>query len=115
MTETSPASFMTHVEDDLERKLTTVGKILPHTSAKVIDGNGNIVPRGVKGELCVAGYSLQKGYYKNKAKTDEAMKKEDGAIWMYTGDEAVISPEGFCLITGRIKDLIIRGEAHRRL
>lgn len=110
MTETSPASFNLRYDDPLHEKLTTVGKILPHTSAKVVDAGGNILPRGVRGELCVAGYLLQKGYYKNKVKTAEAMKEEDGVIWMYTGDEAVIQDNGYCSITGRIKDMIIRGK-----
>lgn len=110
MTETSPASFNLRYDDPLHEKLTTVGKILPHTFAKVVDAGGNILPRGFRGELCVAGYLLQKGYYKNKVKTAEVMKEEDGVIWMYTGDEAVIQDNGYCSITGRIKDMIIRGK-----
>lgn len=111
MTETSPVSFMTSIDDDDELRATTVGRIFPHTSAKVIDNEGNIVPRGVPGELCVSGYLLQKGYWQNEAKTAEVMKVDDAGIrWMYTGDECVITTEGYCVVTGRIKDLIIRGE-----
>lgn len=110
MTETSPASFMTSCHDPLARRLATVGKILPHTSAKVIDTAGNIVPIGVRGELCVAGYLLQKGYWKNAAKKNEVMiRDEHGTLWMHTGDEAAFDEEGYCRITGRIKDMIIRG------
>jgi mevalonyl-CoA ligase len=109
MTETSPASFMSSVDDPLEKKLLTVGRILPHTSAKVVDPDGHIVPRGTRGELCVSGYLLQKGYFNNPQKTNEVMIREDGVLWMYTGDEAVIGDDGYCAITGRIKDIIIRG------
>ena len=116
MTETSPASFMTSCHDPLERRLATVGKILPHTSAKIIDVEGNIVPMGARGELCVAGYLLQKGYWKNPDKTNEVMiRDEHGTLWMHTGDEAAFDEEGYCRITGRIKDMIIRGAYILRL
>ena len=83
---------------------------MPHTSAKVIGRNGETLPRGHRGELCTSGYALQKGYWKNPTKTEEVMKRDaDGRLWMYTGDEAMIDDEGFALITGRIKDIIIRG------
>lgn len=112
MTETSPVTFLTSLQDDDERRTKTVGQVMPHTSAKVIDRDGNIVPRGVPGELCTSGYALQKGYWNNKAKTDEVMKKDDnGVIWMHTGDECVIDRSGYCMVTGRIKDIIIRGES----
>lgn len=111
MTETSPASFMTFTTDPVEKRLSTVGTILPHTSAKVIDVNGQVVPRGVRGELCVAGYLLQKGYWQNPKKTAEVMIKDaDGVLWMHTGDEVVLDDEGYCKITGRIKEIIIRGK-----
>jgi len=110
MTETSPASFMTSCRDPLEKRLSTVGKILPHTSAKIIDPQGNVVPTGAKGELCVAGYLLQKGYWNNPEKTNEVMiRDEQGILWMHTGDEASFDKDGYCRITGRIKDIIIRG------
>ncbi|OCT45932.1 putative acyl-CoA synthetase YngI [Cladophialophora carrionii] len=110
MTETSPVTFITSLRDDEERKTQTVGRVLPHTTAKVVDRDGNIVPRGVRGELCTSGYALQKGYFNNLAKTAEVMKRDDeGVLWMYTGDECVIDSEGYCSVTGRIKDIIIRG------
>ncbi|OAP55000.1 hypothetical protein AYL99_10700 [Fonsecaea erecta] len=110
MTETSPVTFMTTFDDTEERRTKTVGRVLPHTMAKIVDRTGKIVPRGVRGELCVSGYALQKGYYNNPAKTAEAMKRdENGILWMYTGDECVIDEDGYCSVTGRIKDIIIRG------
>ncbi|EXJ77044.1 hypothetical protein A1O3_10202 [Capronia epimyces CBS 606.96] len=110
MTETSPVTFMTPIDDPDERRATTVGKVFPHTSAKIIDRNGEIVPRGVPGELCTSGFALQKGYWKNQEKTAEAMKVDrDGVRWMHTGDECVITEDDYCIVTGRIKDLIIRG------
>ena len=112
MTETSPATFMTCTNDPIEKRLSTVGKILPHTRAKIIDTNGKVVPLGSQGELCVAGFALQKGYWKNPEKTAEVMRTdEDGILWMHTGDEAVFDDEGYCRITGRIKDIIIRGDS----
>ncbi len=111
MTETSPASFMSFTNDPVQKRLTTVGKILPHTRAKIVDGKGNVVPIGTRGELLVSGFQLQKGYWRNAKKTTEAMHTDDeGNIWMRTGDEAVFDDEGYCAITGRIKDLIIRGK-----
>ncbi|KAH8901418.1 acetyl-CoA synthetase-like protein [Thozetella sp. PMI_491] len=110
MTETSPASFMTSCTDPLERRLSTVGKIMPHTTAKIIDPDGKIVPIGHRGELCVSGYLLQKGYWNNPEKTQEVMlRDEQGILWMHTGDEASFDDEGYCTITGRIKDMVIRG------
>ncbi|KAH7176870.1 hypothetical protein EDB81DRAFT_898353 [Dactylonectria macrodidyma] len=110
MTETSPVTFLTDVEDSLERRLNSIGRIIPHAMGKVIDSSGNILPRGQRGELCTAGFGLQKGYWRNQAKTDEVMKKDkDGVLWMHTGDEVYIDDEGYAYITGRIKDMIIRG------
>jgi non-ribosomal peptide synthetase component F len=111
MTETSPASFMSSVTDPLEKKLLTVGKIMPHTSAKIVDSSGNIVPVGARGELCVSGYLRQKRYFKNPRKSNEVMiADKNGIVWMHTGDEAMFDTEGYCQITGRIKDIIIRGK-----
>lgn len=110
MTETSPASFMSFTDDPVEKRLSTVGKILPHMQAKIVDRNGVIVPIGSRGELCVAGFALQKGYWRNPEKTAEVMRMDqDGLLWMHTGDEATFDEEGYCHITGRIKDIIIRG------
>ena len=110
MTETGPITFITSPDDSEEKRAKTVGKVMPHTSAKVIGKDGRILPRGVPGELCTSGYALQRGYLNNKAKTDEVMKKdEQGVVWMHTGDECVIDYDGYCTVTGRIKDIIIRG------
>ncbi|KAE8350488.1 acetyl-CoA synthetase-like protein [Aspergillus coremiiformis] len=110
MTETSAGSFMTTAADPAKEKLETVGKVLPHVRAKVIDSQNHIVPRGCRGELCISGYLLQKGYYENEEKTAEAMvRDEKGVIWVRTGDEASIDEKGYCRITGRLKDIIIRG------
>jgi acyl-CoA synthetase (AMP-forming)/AMP-acid ligase II len=112
MTETSPVTFITSLEDSQERRATTLGRVMPHTGAKIIskDGKGTILKRGDTGELCTSGFALQKGYLKNEAKTKEVRKvDEQGTIWMHTGDECKIDEEGYCWITGRIKDVIIRG------
>jgi len=101
---------MTSSTDTRDQKLETVGQPLPHVTAKVVDVDNRIVPRGVRGELCVSGYLLQQGYFQNPEKTAEAMiRDDDGMVWMHTGDEAVIDEHGYCRITGRIKDTIIRG------
>ncbi|KKK15418.1 hypothetical protein P175DRAFT_0559879 [Aspergillus ochraceoroseus IBT 24754] len=110
MTETSPVSFITSLDDPDQKRISTIGRVMPHTSAKVIDKEGNILPRGQRGELCISGYALQKGYWKNEEKTREVMRQdENGVLWMYTGDEVMIDEAGYAHITGRIKDLIIRG------
>ncbi|KAH7124861.1 hypothetical protein B0J13DRAFT_149634 [Dactylonectria estremocensis] len=109
MTETSPITFMTGL-DDTDDKGRTIGRPTPHIAAKVIDKKGKIVLRGQRGELCTSGYALQKGYLRNEEKTREVMKTdEDGVRWMHTGDEVMIDDQGFAHITGRIKDIIIRG------
>ena len=106
MTETSPVSFQSAVDDPLERRVSTVGRIHPHVEVKVIDQEGRIVPRGERGELCTRGYSVMLGYWDEAEKTAEVL---DQAGWMHTGDLAVIDEEGFCNIVGRIKDMVIRG------
>ena len=110
MTETSPVTFMPSLDDPEDKRLRSLGKVLPHTSAKIIDRNGNIVARNTKGELCTSGYPLQKGYYNNEDKTREAMIRDgDGVLWMHTGDECYMDDQDYCYITGRFKDIIIRG------
>lgn len=106
MTETSPVSMQSHVDDPLEKRVSTVGRIHPHVEVKIIDSEGRIVPRGTPGELCTRGYSVMRGYWGDKAKTAEAI---DEAGWMHTGDLATMDEEGYCAIVGRIKDLVIRG------
>lgn len=111
MTETSPVTFITALNDSNEKGTTTVGKAVPHTAAKVIDQSGKVVARGERGELCTSGFALQKGYWNNEEKTKEAMRRdESGVLWMNTGDEALLDSDGYAHITGRIKDIIIRGE-----
>ena len=112
VTETSPVSFMTASRDSITRRLETVGRVFPHVLAKVIDpqDENNIVQRGTRGDLCVSGWLLQRGYSKNRQKTSAAMVRDTAdRVWMRTGDEASIDNEGYCRITGRIKDIIIRG------
>ncbi|KAF2207627.1 hypothetical protein CERZMDRAFT_50854 [Cercospora zeae-maydis SCOH1-5] len=110
MTETSPVTFTTQPCDSLEQRLSTVGTLLPHTSAKIIDAEGSTVPIGVAGEICVSGYALQQGYLKNVEKTNEVMRLDSqGVRWMHTGDEGVLNEGGYLRVTGRIKDMIIRG------
>ncbi|CAI0643810.1 unnamed protein product [Colletotrichum noveboracense] len=110
MTETSPVTFITALGDTDDRMFKSLGKVLPHTGAKIVDTNGNIVPRGTRGEICTSGFALQKRYWKDEERTREVMRiDEDGVTWMHTGDEGFIDDEGYGHITGRIKDLIIRG------
>jgi fatty-acyl-CoA synthase len=106
MTETSPVSFQSAVDDPLERRVSTVGRIHPHLEVKVIDADGRTAPRGQPGELCTRGYSVMRGYWNQADKTAEVL---DPARWMHTGDLATIDDAGFCNIVGRIKDLVIRG------
>jgi len=112
MTETSPVSCMTRTDDPLEKRIDTVGRLLPHVEAKVVDpfDHTNILGIGERGELAVHGYLVMKEYWAQPQKTAEALiKDEEGKVWMHTGDEASMDAEGYVSITGRIKDLIIRG------
>ncbi|MFF4342171.1 AMP-binding protein [Kitasatospora sp. NPDC001540] len=107
MTETSPVSTQTRVDDPVERRVSTVGRVGPHLEVKVVDPEtGRTLPRGVPGELCTRGYSVMLGYWAEPEKTAEAVDR-DG--WMHTGDLAVMDAEGYLSITGRIKDMVIRG------
>ncbi len=105
MTETSPVSFQSFVDDPIDKRCSTVGRVHPHLEVKIVDDNGAIVPVGVQGELCTRGYSVMKGYWEDDERTRESIR--DG--WMHTGDLATFDTEGFCAITGRVKDMIIRG------
>ena len=106
-TEASPVITQTTTDDPIEVRVTTVGKALPHTEAKVIDpGTGKIVPRGTAGELCTRGYLVMKGYYKNPEATRKTI---DADGWLHTGDSAVVDERGYFKIVGRSKDMIIRG------
>ncbi|MFD0853490.1 AMP-binding protein, partial [Actinomadura adrarensis] len=107
MTETSPVSTQTRANDSLDRRVSTVGTVHPHLEVKIIDPeSGRTVPRGTPGELCTRGYSVMLGYWDEPDKTAEAI---DSARWMHTGDLAVMDGEGYVNITGRIKDMVIRG------
>jgi fatty-acyl-CoA synthase len=107
MTETSPVSTQTRADDSLDRRVSTVGRVGPHLEVKVIDPEtGRTVPRGTPGELCTRGYSVMLGYWEQPDKTAEAV---DLAHWMHTGDLAVMDADGYLAITGRIKDMVIRG------
>jgi len=105
-TETSPVSVQTGADDELERRVTTVGRTQPHLETKVIDEAGNTVPCGTVGELCTRGYSVMVGYWNNDQATAAAVDK-DG--WMHTGDLGEMDEQGYVKIVGRSKDMIIRG------
>ncbi|KAJ5176689.1 uncharacterized protein N7482_002566 [Penicillium canariense] len=112
MTETSPVSAMTTTDDPIDKRINTVGRLMPHVRAKVVDPGDRtrILPVNSRGELAVSGYLLMKEYWGDPQKTAEVIIEDDaGKAWMHTGDEAFISPDGYVTITGRIKDLIIRG------
>ena len=106
MTETSPVSFQSSVEDPVPLRVSTIGRVHPHLEVKIVDTEGRIVPRGVKGELLTRGYSVMLGYWGDEEKTREAI---DAAGWMHTGDLAVIDDNGYAAIVGRAKDMVIRG------
>jgi fatty-acyl-CoA synthase len=106
MTETSPVSFQSSVDDPVALRVTTIGRVHPHLEVKIVDADGKIVPRGVKGELLTRGYSVMLGYWGDEDKTRDTI---DAARWLHTGDLAVIDNDGFASIVGRAKDMVIRG------
>ena len=107
MTETSPISFQSLPDDDADTRVSTVGSVHPHVACKIVDFvTGAIVPRGQSGELCIRGYSVMQGYWRNRQATDDAIDAEG---WMHSGDLASMRQDGYVAITGRIKDTIIRG------
>ncbi|EGD23069.1 AMP-binding protein [Prescottella equi] len=107
MTETSPVSLQTRRDDSIDQRVSTVGRVGPHLEVKIVDpATGLTVPRGEAGELCTRGYSVMLGYWNNPEKTSEAI---DSARWMHTGDIGVMDSDGYVAITGRIKDMVIRG------
>ena len=100
-------STQTRVDDSVERRVATVGRVSPHLEVKVVDpATGLTVPRNTPGELCTRGYSVMLGYWRQPDKTNEVI---DAARWMHTGDLAVMDDDGYLSITGRIKDMVIRG------
>ncbi len=107
MTETSPVSCQTRIDDDLERRTATVGRVHPHLEIKIVDpATGRIVERGQPGEFCTRGYSVMRGYWRDDATTSEVIDPEG---WMHSGDLAVMRDDGYCNIVGRLKDMVIRG------
>jgi fatty-acyl-CoA synthase len=106
MTETSPISFQSSMEDSIEDRVSTVGRIHPHVEVKIVDGAGKTVAVGEQGELCTRGYSVMRGYWNDEERTRESI---DAGGWMHTGDLAMIEGRGFCRIVGRLKDMVIRG------
>jgi fatty-acyl-CoA synthase len=106
MTETSPVSFQSHVDDPIDKRVATVGRIHPHVEVKVITDKGAVAGVGESGELCTRGYSVMRGYWDEAELTAEAI---DADGWMHTGDLATIDAEGYCNIVGRVKDMLIRG------
>ena len=106
MTETSPISFQSSMDDSFECRVSTVGRVTAHTEVKIVDEDGHIVPRGVTGELLTRGYSVMRGYWEDDDRTRESI---DAAGWMHSGDLATLDAQGYCRIVGRSKDLVIRG------
>ena len=106
MTETSPVSFQTSGSDPLERRVSTVGRVHPHVECKIVDAHGASVAPGVQGELCTRGYSVMKGYWDDEQRTAESI---DADGWMHSGDLAVIDEDGYGNISGRVKDMLVRG------
>ena len=107
MTETSPVSCQTRVDDDLDRRTSSIGRVHPHLEIKIVDpATGETVERGEPGEFCTNGYSVMLGYWEDEEKTREAI---DADGWMHTGDLAEMREDGYCNIVGRIKDMVIRG------
>lgn len=111
LTEASPTCFNAFTTDTIDRRLTTVGKVMPHARSKIIDpATGKTLRVGERGELCMSGYQIQRGYWNNEVKTEETLLRDaDGTVWLRTGDEAYFDDEGYATITGRFKDIIIRG------
>jgi fatty-acyl-CoA synthase len=106
MTETSPVSFQSGTDDPIERRVSTVGRIHPHLQVKITDPHGRVVPVGSQGEILTRGYSVMQGYWDDPERTRDVI---DDAGWMHTGDLGIIDAEGYCNITGRLKDMLIRG------
>jgi fatty-acyl-CoA synthase len=107
MTETSPVSTQSALDDPLDKRVGTVGRVHPHVEVKILDAStGAVVPRGTPGELCTRGYSVMLGYWNNPEATRTSI---DAAGWMHTGDLATMDEDGYVKIVGRIKDMIIRG------
>lgn len=105
-TECSPVNHMTHASDRLEKRVSTVGRVGPHLEIKIVDHNNQIVPMNTQGEICCKGYAVMRGYWEDEEGTRNAIDTEG---WLHSGDIGVMDEEGYVQITGRIKDMIIRG------
>ena len=105
-TETSPVNHMTTADDTIEKRVGSVGRPAPHCEIKIIDSDGAVVPTGEKGEICCRGYSVMQGYWDDPQRTRETI---DEAGWLHSGDIGVMDAQGYTQVTGRIKDMIIRG------
>ncbi|WP_417516860.1 AMP-binding protein [Minwuia sp.] len=106
MTETAPVSFQTAINDPVERRTGTVGRIQPHAEVRIVDPEGKTVPVGQEGEICTRGYLVMQGYWNDPEQTAEAI---DSDGWMHTGDLGRLDAQGYGNIIGRVKDMIIRG------
>ena len=107
MTETSPVSCQTLIDDDEDRRTASIGRAHPHVEVKIVDPEtGDALERGQPGEFCTRGYSVMLGYWQDDEKTAQAI---DSDGWMHTGDLAVMREDGYCNVVGRIKDMVIRG------
>ena len=106
MTETSPVSFQTRLDDPFSARVETVGRVMPHIEAKIVDENDRVVSLGQPGQLCTRGYSVMSGYWGQEDLTQDVLGSDR---WMHTGDLATIDADGYCRIIGRSKDIIIRG------
>ncbi|TDL24641.1 acetyl-CoA synthetase-like protein [Rickenella mellea] len=112
MTETSPVSFQTTPDDPIIKRTDTVGKVQPHVKARLIDADGDVVPIGTPGEICVSGYLVQKGYWGDDEQTASVMKRhadDPSTVWMHTGDVGIMDEEGYVKVVSRMKDIVIRG------
>jgi len=112
MTETSPVSAMTTTNDPMDKRIDSVGRLLPHVKSKIVNPSNRtqILDINQRGELAVSGYLVMSGYYGDATRTAESLvPDDDGVLWMHTGDEASMDADGYIRITGRIKDLIIKG------
>jgi len=105
-TESSPVVFLTFPDDSIEKRCGSIGAALDHTEAKIVDEAGQVVPRGESGELCTRGYSTMLGYWEDKSKTEAAISATQ---WYHTGDIGSMDSDGYVMLNGRIKDMVIRG------
>lgn len=105
-TELSPVSHITEPHDPLQKRVGTVGKPCPHLETKIVDENNRVVAIGEKGEICTRGYAVMRGYWDDEEKTRETI---DQGGWLHSGDIGVMDDDGYVQVTGRIKDMIIRG------